>query len=1151
MSFGNGWRPGMGTGAGGGATSTSSNNAVNTGNPWMLQGSKPGEVDPPGAGTNDWWANVAPGLGDLEARVKSIESSFAPGGKIGGFTAPTAWNPFATSVGEVNPMIGDIGKFKAPDLTNLLRQAKSVQSSLNQAKGSFQALAGQGEGEGLAGISPLTIDQMLPFTTADISAALQGRVTPLGVEDVLAEGVGDQVQAAVQPRQLDITDFLGSQDAQGALQQQVMQAVRPDQFALKDFLGEAQNQETLKRNIMEAVSPDQLKMEDFLGAHPTQRENLRRAIRDEVLPTGGFGVSDFIGDQEALRGLIREAATPTTGLGVDDLIHDQGILQMLIRQAATPTTPLGVDDFIGDPESLQGAIREAVRPDAFGMEDFVGAHQKERDDLRQQIMGAVAPSKLTLTDFLGEAQGQETLRQNIMKAIAPDQLGVGDFIGDQEALRRDVRTAATPTTPLGVDDLIGGAYEQGALRELIRSPATPTTPLGVGDLIGGEYEQGVLRDLIRSAATPTTGLGVGDFIGDQDALREQIGAAVQPGKLGISDFLEDPEALRGDIRGAVSPDQLGLTDFLGSPDRQAALRGDIRGAVSPGRLGIGDFLGSEYDRGVLGDQIRDAVSPDRLDITDFLGEEQGQEALRQQIMGAVSPDRLGVSDFIEDPDTLRSGIRAAAKPSAFGVQDLIGGEYEQGVLKDQIADIARLGYDDIVPEGVLDPLTTEVDALRDRLSDYGVGVGGADLDFSGVGQELQDFFGANMENIPVTEQTDLDPIVEAITALSSGPAGSAKAATAAGGTGEEGEAREPTDTGTYYAELQEYLREILDQGGTADELLANDPILQSILADMESERGDRRAQEMEDLKRLGVIRSGDTVRALQKLGEGDERGRMAAIAQAAGRVSGEKSEAMNQAQNLANLLLKRDLGIGELTGEIGGVATLAGRASDLDLIGATIAALEAGTGGEYDELASALLSNLSFYPESQDRDMGAGITHSTNLRDLIRDSLGPDGASGFDALDALQNPTFSEEEQAEIDEIMNRWGRVPSMYAEGGASPDLADEERLAAERLQAIILDATTRALTAGSQVSGADPVTDYGASQNIIVEDREATLSQLQEMDLLQLNKMLKELQDLGYRIHEDAPQDSSDDGVWLHQTLTDLIYKANYAIDNPEAR
>ena len=507
-------------------------------------------------------------------------------------------------------------------------------------------------------------------------------------------------------------------------------------------------------------------------------------------------------------------------------------------------------------------------------------------------------------------------------------------------------------------------------------------------------------------------------------------------------------------------------------------------------------------------------------------------------MGAVSPYQLGISDFIEDPDTLKSGIRAAAKPSAFGVQDLIGEEYEQGVLKDQIADIARLGYDDIVPEGVLDPLTLEVDALRDRLSDYGVGVGGADLEFSGVGQALQDFFGANMENIPVTEQTDLDPIVEAITALSSGPAGTA--ATAAGdtgGTGEEGEAREPTDTGTYFAELQEDLREILDQGGTADELLANDPILQSILADMESERGDRRAQEMEDLKRLGVIRSGDTIRALQGLGEGDERGRMAAIAQAAGRVSGEKSEAMNQAQNLANLLLKRDLGIGELTGEIGGVATLAGRQSDLDLIGAAIAALEAGTSGEYDELASALLSNLNFYPETQDRDMGAGITHSTNLRDLIRDSLGPDGASGFDVLEHLSQPSFTKDEQDAIDEMVERWGGPPEQFTKIGGEK-VTTAENADWTRLQEIVNNATIRALAAGSQVSGADPVTDYGASQNITVGDREETELQLNGMTLGQLKKMLKEVQDIGYRPDEDAPRDSSDDGVWLHQTLKQLI-------------
>ena len=97
---------------------------------------------------------------------------------------------------------------------------------------------------------------------------------------------------------------------------------------------------------------------------------------------------------------------------------------------------------------------------------------------------------------------------------------------------------------------------------------------------------------------------------------------------------------------------------------------------------------------------------------------------------------------------------------------------------------------------------------------------------------------------------------------------------------------------------------------------------------------------------------------------------------------------------------------------------------------------------------------------------------------------------------------------------------------------------------MQEIVNNATIRALAAGSQVSGADPVTDYGASQNITVGDRKETELQLNGMTLGQLKKMLKEVQDIGYRPDEDAPRNSSDDGVWLHQTLKQLI--SNHPLD-----
>ena len=80
---------------------------------------------------------------------------------------------------------------------------------------------------------------------------------------------------------------------------------------------------------------------------------------------------------------------------------------------------------------------------------------------------------------------------------------------------------------------------------------------------------------------------------------------------------------------------------------------------------------------------------------------------------------------------------------------------------------------------------------------------------------------------------------------------------------------------------------------------------------------------------------------------------------------------MDRGSTLSDIMSRRDIGIGELMGELGGDRTLGGREADMDVIAAAVAALDPnlklGTGKgaqENKDLFQMLITQLDLPPET-------------------------------------------------------------------------------------------------------------------------------------------------------------------------------------------
>ena len=926
-------------------------------------------------------------IGGIEQRLSDIS----------GFTTPANFESFAGRAEEIDPILENIGDFRPPNLNPLLYQARNIRDALSAAKGSF---GGPGGLTSLAAefevpeIPSYTVDDLLP-SGPELMAALQGRrPTGFGASELLPEEQSLQsFLDQMRPTGFGAEDFMPNAQAL----QRLLADRAPDRFSAGAFIPTAGS---LERELG-LRAPDALGVDSLLPSST----DLQRSL-DTRRPSG-FSASSLLPNEQALArtlaGMAPDALTASSLLpGADALLRklqerrpdafgvEQFLRPGLERDLSSRLDTMKPDAFKASQflePGLEGALSDrllSMRPDAFGAEQFIrpglGADLTE-------LLGNIKPGAFGAEDFLPTAAALlETLQSR-----RPDAFGAEQFI--RPGLGADLTSRLRDITPSAFD-ATDFMPSRDALMEVLSRRAPDR--------------------MLASGLLPTAG-----------ALEEEFGK-LRPGALSATDLLPSGLEMEGLFR-STRPSALGAEDLLPSAGSLQGLLDDRRPGFTgeqllPSKQALQQYmdvfrapgLGLAPDQLLPGSgalqSFLESIAPGLEPGTVLPGAPALQQTLEGRAPSLTAGDVLpGASDL----QTLLSGrapslTAADVLPGAPELQDFLSGtapSLSAGDVLPGSGDLRDLLFDRLPSESAisslisdrfpsadpfLEPFHTGIDELVQRLLDLNAPIGGEGITVNtpGLTAEDRNFLTSIQPEIPTPETLDLDPVFQAIDALSNQL--SAGAGTGGGPTVDTGDGEVPitsTDAGSFLNTLRGSIESGLGKEVTA-ESLRQDPLTASLLADYEESQRKIRNQRLEDLKRQGVLRDGDRIRAEETLLEGFGRGESRILADSAQRALDERQTAQQTGVNVGDLFAKRELGLGELTGRVGGEATLAGRQADLDLIGASIAALEAGgESGRFDPLATALLGGLNFLPEKVSRDLGGGLTAETRLRDLIAGSV--------------------------------------------------------------------------------------------------------------------------------------------------------------------
>ena len=187
----------------------------------------------------------------------------------------------------------------------------------------------------------------------------------------------------------------------------------------------------------------------------------------------------------------------------------------------------------------------------------------------------------------------------------------------------------------------------------------------------------------------------------------------------------------------------------------------------------------------------------------------------------------------------------------------------------------------------------------------------------------------------------------------------------------------PMGTKMWLQKLQQQIGQSFDKEDPSAEELRADPITKSILEDLQDKGVREESQLKEDLNRLGLLSTGleDTGRALGTLRSGYGRAESAALSDAAKRKQDLYAKAMDRGTTLADIMSKRDIGLGELGGYMpdGKTPTMDREEFNLDKLAAAVAALskdlklDADPNELQQSLVQMILANSNFPPEAMDK----------------------------------------------------------------------------------------------------------------------------------------------------------------------------------------
>ena len=198
------------------------------------------------------------------------------------------------------------------------------------------------------------------------------------------------------------------------------------------------------------------------------------------------------------------------------------------------------------------------------------------------------------------------------------------------------------------------------------------------------------------------------------------------------------------------------------------------------------------------------------------------------------------------------------------------------------------------------------------------------VDAPNIGFGIDEIIEAIRDNVPGTGGTDVN-----------GRRGTGSTGTGAGtGTGS-------TSPNTFLNTLENALTgKIENQPDITADFLRSDPVTASLLADLQESQAQQGESLQEQLQRFGVISSGDALQAIPELASAQRREELDVLSDAAQRITDERQEALNQALDLGRTLTTREQALGTLLGTVDGQQTLDSRQMDLDILAATIAALD-------------------------------------------------------------------------------------------------------------------------------------------------------------------------------------------------------------------
>jgi len=726
--------------------------------------------------------------------------------------------------------------------------------------------------------------------------------------------------------------------------------VGPEQFVLGTDLSQA-GERTVEQKLLDdlgvvEVSPGQFKIED-------KPQAIRGLLRDlgfiqvgpdrfELAP----GAQGLTAEQKLLQDLdiIKvgpEGFEPTDTAAIKlELLNDIGMITVGVRQEA------GLDAYW---EAIDAGVslEEAQRILEEGTPGFI-LDPAAAGILREELVSAINP--ITAMDIERDPQGiADAIREDIVSKI--DAISRGDIGLTDE----DIATLLDPLrTEIGA---LPGEFTEKAGDPISALIATLMAPEG---RIGGMPEQfrtdveAPISEMIESLRT---------------SLVEDIGGFEVP-----QTFLQTGKKEAGEL--------LDLLYGTGIGDDRVG-RG-IEGFQIPATIGqLSTRLGSFGDEWSPGEGIL------------------GKVGALQEALKAIDLDALaappGLGDLVSDVGQL--GIDLPGATEGLGLfQEALGAfsAEDQAIMGMLLNMIGPEGLASLGTEQLTDLITRfkemQGTALTDALGDYWAepsgyepwlealqkGVLGTfgplpEMEWEGLLPSIKEAIGAKWYEHEPTFKRAVGNIEEIRRILEEGEAGTGTGTGA--GTGEDGMPAESTTTG-WLKTLQDALRpKIAGPEGTGfppltADYLATEPTTFSLLEDLGAQQATQGDELLEQLQRYGVMTSGATAKAIPELQSLQRRERLGVLGDAATRIGQQRETALQQALDLGRTTTTRELGLGELTGLMGGEQTLGGRQADLDIISAVIAALdpELKIKGNKEELAELLLELLANVPGGEDAD---------------------------------------------------------------------------------------------------------------------------------------------------------------------------------------